>query len=278
MVKKEFKPVNKTESKRLKDGLIGLVKEYGPIGVRGLYYRAVCAGLVHKTEKEYGKVQRALKDLRISGDIEWDMITDCSRNVQSVNVWDNVKDVIDCAVEQIRLDTWLSQQYQVQIWLEKEGLAPLLNDTVSTYRVPLYTGKGFSSLSFTRQACLQSLEWQSQGQRAVVLQFGDYDPSGVCISESLENQYKSFGDNNAQFRRVGLNKEHIEMYSLPTRPTKSSDTRAASFGDNRSVELDALQPAIFQKLVTTEIEKYIDWDKWNKVLADEEAQRSQYNN
>ena len=172
MVKKEFKPVNKTESKRLKDGLIGLVKEYGPIGVRGLYYRAVCAGFVNKTEKEYGKVQRALKDLRISGDIEWDMITDCSRNVQSVNVWDNVKDVIDCAVEQIRLDTWLSQQYQVQIWLEKEGLAPLLNDTVSTYRVPLYTGKGFSSLSFTRQACLQSLEWQSQGQRAVVLQFG----------------------------------------------------------------------------------------------------------
>ncbi len=270
--------MTKQETKTLNDGLVELVKEYGPIGVRGLYYRAVCAGLVEKTEKEYGKVQRALATLRISGDIDWDMITDCSRNVQSVAVWDNINDIVSSAVQQFKLDTWKNQEYRIQLWLEKEGLAPLLEEIIHTYRVPLYPGKGFSSLSFTKQACNQSMEWNSNNQKVIVLQFGDYDPSGICISDSLKNQYRMFGDNCSEFMRIGLNKEHIEQYNLPTRPTKSSDTRTAAFGDDRSVELDALQPSVFQELVKTTIEQYIDFDKWNTVLEEEENQRIQYDN
>jgi len=40
----------------LKVGLIGLAKEFGPIGVRGLFYQAVVAGIIEKTEQGYDRV------------------------------------------------------------------------------------------------------------------------------------------------------------------------------------------------------------------------------
>ena len=266
--------MKQSQLKTLKGEIINLAKEFGPIGVRGLYYQAVCAGVLDKTESDYNLLQRQVTQLRISGDIGWDLITDCSRNVQTVSTWDNIQEIIDTATRQFKLDIWKDQECRVQIWLEKEGLAPLLEDIIERFRVPIYPSKGFSSLSFTRKAALEAVEWLEAGQKVFVLQFGDYDPSGVCIAESLENQYTLFGAGKVEMRRVGLNKEHIEQFNLNTRETKNSDTRHKNFGDDRSVELDAIPPKQFKAWVTSEIQQYIDWSRWNDSLKEEETQRA----
>jgi hypothetical protein len=106
----------------------------------------------------------------------------------------------------------------------------------------------------------------------VVLQWGDYDPSGVDIADSLEASYEMFGA-GVQFRRVGINKEHIDSMNLSTRPTKKTDTRAKNFNDDRSVELDAVSPNDFKQWVETEVRRYIDFEKWNAGLERETIER-----
>ena len=266
--------MKQSELKTLDTEIIRLATNFGPIGVRGLYYQAVCAGVMEKTDKGYDLLQRRLAMLRMGGQVDWDLITDCSRNVQSVSTWNSMEDIITSAKKQFKMDTWITQPCRVQLWLEKEGLAPLLEDIITKYRVPLYPGKGYSSLSFTRQAALQAIDWLDAGQRVIVLQWGDYDPSGVNIQESLANQYKQFGAGECEMVRVGINSNHIDEYNLITRPTKTTDTRSKSFGDTRSVELDAIPPDTFKKWVSNEIEKYINFPLWNEALAKEEAERN----
>ena len=105
--------MKQTDMILLKKGIISLASKYGPIGVRGLYYQSVCANLVEKTEKDYSRLQRIVKDLRIDGSIDWDLITDCSRNVQTTGTWDSITDILYSATHQFKLDAWANQEYRI---------------------------------------------------------------------------------------------------------------------------------------------------------------------
>ena len=52
-----------------------------------------------------------------------------------------------------------------------------------------------------------------------------------------------------RLKRLAVTEEQIEEWSLPTRPTKRSDSRARSFGSSVSVELDAIDPRRLRSLV-----------------------------
>ncbi|MBA7538995.1 hypothetical protein ES705_31273 [subsurface metagenome] len=61
-------------------------------------------------------------------------------------------------------------------------------------------------------------------------------------------------------------------------PAKTSDPRyerfAASYG-NEVTELDALPPDVLESVIAQAIEADIDWDKWNKTLAETESEREE---
>src|ERR1035437_4294822 len=166
--------MKQTELKTLDERIISLAKENGPTDVRSLFYDAVKAKYVEKTEEACSLIERRLKMLRLDGKVDWDLIIDVGRQVEDVSTWDNADELIHGAYKQFKLDLWADQEYRVQIWIEKEGLAPLLDDIIETYRVPVYPGKGYSSLSFIREAALQAIDWTEAGHTVVVLQWGDY--------------------------------------------------------------------------------------------------------
>jgi hypothetical protein len=60
---------------------------------------------------------------------------------------------------------------------------------------------------------------------------------------------------------------------LPTRPTKTSDTRSRGFGDV-SVELDAIRPDLLRLLVKSTIEQHMPADQLAVLLAAEESERN----
>jgi hypothetical protein len=256
-------------------GLISLARQFGPIGVRGLFYQAVVGGSVEKTEHDYDRVQRLLKEIRLSGELDWDLIVDPSRACERVATWESPSALLRAAAVQFRLDPWRYQPCQIQVWCEKEGLASLFAGITDRFRVPLYPGKGFASLSFSREAALEARQWLDDGKRVIVLQWGDYDPSGVAISDSLVEHYRIHGAQEAEVVRVGLKPEHITRWRLPTRPTKTSDTRARNFGDDRSVELDAVRPDRLRRWIETEIRQHIEPEPWEQARAEEEAQREE---
>src|SRR3954466_12573485 len=72
----------KVEMEALREALYEIVKEYQPITVRGVFYRATTRAIVPKTENEgYRPVQRELVKMRREGLIPWGWITDGSRYV-----------------------------------------------------------------------------------------------------------------------------------------------------------------------------------------------------
>ena len=63
----------------------------------------------------------------------------------------------------------------------------------------------------------------------------------------------------------------IERWSLPTRPTKRSDSRAKGW-EGESVELDAIDPPQLRALVVDSIESCIDADVLDSEMKIQELE------
>jgi len=81
------------------------------------------------------------------------------------------------------------------------------------------------------------------------------------------------GRGGLEVHRIALNMDQIEEYDPPPNPAKFTDSRAenyvAEYGD-QSWELDALNPATLDALITERIEQYIDLDRYNELVEAED--------
>ena len=75
-----------------------------------------------------------------------------------------------------------------------------------------------------------------------------------------------------RFHRVAVRPEQIIEWSLPTRPTKKTDSRAKGFADV-SVELDAIDPDRLRSLVQECIEQHLPQEQYRILKVAEESER-----
>ena len=119
--------------------------------------------------------------------------------------------------------------------------------------------------------------------------FGDYDPSGLNIFETVRDDvrqfFRQFNERNGtkrplpKFEMVTITEQQVIDLSLPTGFVKSGDTRAANFpGVNRdqtvTCECEALPPDVladFVKNVCTD-PRYFDKNVFDKLLDLEEVE------
>jgi hypothetical protein len=100
---------------------------------------------------------------------------------------------------------------------------------------------------------------------------GDYDPSGVSITETTRGKLEDFGA-EFEFEQVAVLPWQIGEWSLPARPTKKTDTRANSWKGG-SVELDAIPARKLRQLVEEVIGRHVDPDELEWTRRIEEAER-----
>jgi hypothetical protein len=74
------------------------------------------------------------------------------------------------------------------------------------------------------------------------------------------------------FERVAITPEQVERYNLPTRPTKSSDSRSKKFG-KRSIELDALPPDVLVDIARNCILRHVDENAYTRTREIETQER-----
>jgi hypothetical protein len=90
----------------------------------------------------------------------------------------------------------------------------------------------------------------------------DFDPSGVSIAEKVEEELTERAPlSDITVERLAVDREQIEQWNLPTRPTKSTDTRASKFRrihGTDSVELDAIPPDQLRQLVKDAIDSHME--------------------
>ena len=123
----------------------------------------------------------------------------------------------------------------------------------------LHVTRGFASITYLQEAAEQI---EADGRPTYVYVLTDFDPSGVSIAEKVEEELKARAPySEIIVERLAVDREQIDRWSLPTRPTKASDARAAKFRrvhGTDSVELDAIPPDELRKLVRDAIDSHME--------------------
>ncbi len=252
---------SRSEIEALDAALIEIVAHYSPATVRQVFYQAVNQSLVPKSEtKGYRVVQRRLVSLRESGKISYGDIVDGTRYVHGHRRYDDLDEFTSYAAGLYRKDYWATSDVNVEVWLEKDALKGVLIPTVvNDCGLGLHVTRGFASITYLQEAA-EDIEIDERPTYVYVLT--DFDPSGISIAEKVEEELTeraSFSD--ITVKRLAVNREQIERWSLPTRPTKSTDTRASRFRrlhGTDSVELDAIPPDQLRQLVKNAIDSHME--------------------
>lgn len=259
------------DMKNLEEGLVRIVEAEKPTTVRHVFYKAVAAGLVPKTEDAYkGIVVRLLTRLRRAGLIPYGSISDNTRWTLGVRSYGSTSEAVEDFARDYRRNLWTDAAVRVEIWTEKDAIAGILSDTASEWCVPTMVFRGYSSVSYLYTI---AEEIRAHGLPTYIYYFGDHDPSGVNIEKVVtKTVHEMVPDAEIHVERLAVTREQIEEYDLPTRPTKETDTRAKGFvGD--SVEVDALDSATLQALAEAAIKSHLDDDEVARLMLVEEQER-----
>jgi hypothetical protein len=260
----------KDEVEARRSALLDIVFEMKPMTVRQVFYQATVHNLVEKSSGGYDKVQTDLVQMRRSGAMPYDWLADNTRWQRKPQTFDTVEQALQDTARFYRKSLWKDADCYVEIWLEKDALSGVIYPITEMYDVPLMVARGYASLSFLHEAAdyIGSLDVPTY-----IYHFGDFDPSGVNAGQKIEQTLREMApEAEIYFERVAVTAEQIDQWILPTRPTKTSDSRSKNFGDI-SVELDAISPTDLRALVKMVIEQHLPKRQFDILKIAEASER-----
>jgi hypothetical protein len=247
--------------------------EEHPITVRHLFYRLVGPGIISKTEAEYKNLGRLLTRWRRAGRIDWTAFADSTRWHIRAQTFDSLDDALRRTRETYRRDLWSTQPYYCELWIEKDAIASIVSDVANDFGVPVFVCRGFASLSSLHGAAQTFKNARWSGKDVVIFHMGDYDPSGHAAADAIERSLAEDFGCDINFRRLAVTQDQIREQNLPTRPTKHS-THAKDWGEEESVELDAMSSFDMRRIVGDAIESLIDPYEWAKLQGIEREEKT----
>ena len=121
--------------------------EESAITIRHLFYRLVGLDVIEKTERAYKSLCGHLSRWRKSGEVSWNVFSDSTRWHIKPPMFDGIADALKRTQETYRRDLWATQSSYVEVWVEKDAIAGVINDVTDQFGVPLFVCRGFASLS-----------------------------------------------------------------------------------------------------------------------------------
>lgn len=243
--------------------LSGLADQGFSVTLRTLYYQFVSRNLIENKESEYKRLGSLINDARLAGLIDWDHITDRTRNLQSITHWNSPEEIIRAVAPSYAVDSWAGQQLRPEVWIEKDALIGVIEPTCLQFDVPFFSCRGYVSQSEMWGAAQRLVGYLDAGQTPVIFHLGDHDPSGMDMTRDIAERLELFTGTSINISRLALNWDQIQQFSPPPNPAKVSDSRSSvyiqKFGQS-SWELDALEPVVIASLIGDAINEIIDPD------------------
>ncbi|MCK4601056.1 MAG: hypothetical protein KAU28_01230 [Phycisphaerae bacterium] len=258
-----------------------VIREYQAQGyvltLRQLYYQFVARDLSENTQRAYSRLGRIISEARLYGLLDWDALEDRTRNLETINAWDSPRAIIEASAEQYQRDLWVNQPAYVEVWVEKEALLGVIARTCTDLRVPHFACRGYVSQSEMFNAGYHRLRRAlANDRRCIIIHLGDHDPSGVDMTRDIHDRLELFAGDTITVNRIALNWDQVEEYKPPPNPAKQTDSRCAQymaqFGDE-GWELDALEPAVLDRLIREAVLEHVDQDAWQEQADREETDR-----
>jgi hypothetical protein len=213
-------------------------------------------------------------------------IVDEAREEERTLVWDDVEECVEYTQQTYRRDYWLEQPIRVAVWSEKGTVRGTLAPVLNAYQVPFLATHGHNSATLTHDTALRE---RHDHRKWVVLYVGDYDPSGMDMSErDLPERLARYG---ADVEIIRLAIVANDLRTLPTfgsrdkeveaeqrygvRTKEGKDPRRAWFEAHYGgtcCELDALNPNELRDRVEQAIIAHIDAPAWRRMKEIEQVE------
>jgi hypothetical protein len=292
-----------------------------PLTLRGLFYILVSKGVIPNTVSAYKRLSEVLAKARYEGRFPWYLLKDVTRRRVDKELPtyyptsplspEELRKILEDYISRyadVRLNPWEDQKYRVIVVVEKEALADAVDRFVSevfpfgVYQVRVI--RGYDSATDIHELA-ETVESIPPTQVPVVLQLGDYDPSGEDIVRDFRERLRMLSRrSDIVFEKVAVTLDQILDLQLPARPESveeiqkmrrdpryksyiaklqqlaEADERVRKFIENYGspeirVELDALvalKPEEFKRILKTAIERYFDWGVYESVTKPKEEE------
>jgi len=243
--------------------------------LRQLFYQFVARDHIANNQRNYKMLGTVIDKARRAGLLDWNYIVDRTRYLAGNPTYEDPAAIIESVVDKFYIDLWETQDTRVEVWVEKEALAGVVQRAALSRGCNYFSCRGYVSQSEMHAAAMRHRRYERNGQDVVVVHLGDHDPSGIDMTRDIRDRLQLFGANTV-VNRIALNYDQIEQYGPPPNPAKLTDSRAEGyierFGDD-SWELDALDPPTLNALITTEIDTYIEQDTFQLRQDEQEEGR-----
>lgn len=258
-----------------------ILQEYHEQGyvmtLRQLHYQFVSRAIYENTQENYKRLGNTLSEARLAGLVDWAMMEDRVRHVESCPRWKDPATIIDAVADQYQEDPWKGQEWRPEVWIEKDALAGVIAGVCNEFRIDSFACRGYVSQSAQYRAAQRFRSYLKAGQTPIVLHFGDHDPSGLDMTRENRAKIELLTGADIELKRLALNIDQVEQYQPPPNPAKLTDARAKAYIEqfgNESWELDALDPPVIAQLIRDAVEPLIDQDLWDAAMDREKFQRA----
>jgi hypothetical protein len=255
------------------EAMYAITEATQPITGRGVGYKLFTQGLIPSMGRaDMQRVYRLLKEARERDDIPWSWIVDETRELERTPSWDDPADFVRTVSRAYRRDFWLQQPSCVEVWSEKGTVRGVLAPVLDKNGVGFRAVHGFSSATTAYEVCNDDTD-----RPLIILYVGDYDPSGMFMSESdLPARFSKYGGDHITLKRIALTfGQTAGLPSFPARD-KKKDPRYKWFVEHygkKCWELDALDPNDLRDIVELAIQGEIDPVAWKRCAIVEEAEK-----
>jgi hypothetical protein len=246
-------------------------------------------------KKETNRVGTQLVWARETGRVPWEWVVDETRAVEGVATWNDPVGFARAVTQSYRRNKWAAQPVRVEVWSEKGTVRGTLAPVLNEFEVPFRVMHGFTSATAVHEIASASL---TTPQRLVALYVGDWDPSGLHMSEEdlpgRLHTYRAhlcqaagiawwddptFEQTAIRLTRIALTEEDVDDPELPSFPldTKQRDPRhgwylEAGYGAE-CWELDALSPVLLRQRVERAIRNELEPETWTRYVEAEQLER-----
>lgn len=250
--------------------------------VRQLYYQFVARGWLENVDTNYKWLAALIDDARKAGLIDWEAIEDRTRVLRGFLYPDDSPGAfIQNNLGSYYEDLWRNQDAYCEVWVEKDALLGVVERAANRWRAPYFACRGYPSSSALYEAGKRFQNKGYEGKTLFLFYLGDHDPSGIDMTRSNDEMLDLFseaGDTGFDINvvRLALNMEQVRQYNPPPNPTKESDKRSGAYIQRYgeiSWELDALSPAVIDRLISDALRDVLDIDQFNTDKAIETQNR-----
>jgi hypothetical protein len=226
----------------------------------------------------YDACAARILDMRRAGLTPYCWISDSTRRRLKPSSWSGLEDFAESVAAAYRKNLWEHQPNYIEIFVEKDAMAGVIEPITAAYDVTLNIIRGNCSETLVYRV---AEIWQGVEKPIHAYYLGDHDPSGLMIEADLRNRISGFmGGQYFGWQRLAITPADFADPKLLGFPVKRNlkqpngywSQYLRDFGD-RCVEVDAIPSTEIRTRIQNVILSHVDQAEWDNLKAIEEEEK-----